>query len=155
MKLLSKIPITYLLLGMVILLIGAISLYEFNSKSENNPQNLAPSVNLNERSNKQEKEEGSVTVVIEYLPQKSDKNTVAFNVALDTHSVDLTSFYFSKGIVLEKDGLMNDPIKFTPSGSIHHRQAELIFERVESPFSIIINDLSDIPKREFQFTNIK
>lgn len=155
MKLLTKIPKTYLFLGIVILLIVVISLLELiNSKAANSPNNLATSVNINEKSIKKEKEEGNVTVIVEYYPQKSDENNLVFNISLDTHNVDLTAFDFSKDIVLENEGLMNTPIKFAPSGSIHHRQAEVIFKRVISPFSIILNNLSGIPKREFQFTNL-
>ncbi len=156
MNLLNKIPKTYLFLGIVIFLIAAISLFELNSsKTTNSPQNLVPSANINPNSNKLEKEEGNVTVVVEYFPQKSDKNTLVFNITLDTHNVDLTSFNFSKDIVLEKEGLINTPIKFAPSGSIHHRQAEVIFKRAESPFSIVLKSLSGVMKREFKFINIK
>ena len=156
MKLLTKIPKTYLFLGIVILLIVVISLFEeYNPKSLNNPQSLNRLTNINEKSNKQEKEEGNVTVIVEYLPQKSDKNILVFSISLDTHNVDLTSFDFSKDIMLEKKGLISTPIKSTPSGSIHHRKAEVIFERVESPFSIVLKSLSGVAKREFQFINLK
>lgn len=155
MKLLIKIPKTYLFLGIVILLIAIISLFELkSSKTTNSQQNLVPSANINQNSNKLEKEEGNVTVAVEYFPQKSDKNTVVFNISLDTHSVDLNSFDFSKDIVLEKEGFTT-PIKSTPSGSGHHRQAEVIFKRVNAPFSIVLKSLDSVPRREFQFTNIQ
>ncbi len=83
------------------------------------------------------------------------KNTVVFNISLDTHNVDLTPFDFSKDIALEKEGLISIPIKSIPSGSEHHRQAEVIFKRAESPFSIVLKSLSGVAKREFQFINLK
>lgn len=156
MKLLTKIPKSYLFLGIVILLIAVISLFELNSsKTGNSPQYLDPTVNINQNSNKLEKEEGNVTVKVEYLLQKSDKNTFVFNISLDTHNIDLTSFDFSKDIVLEKERLMVAPIKSSPSGSNHHRRVEVTFERVNPPFSIVLRSLSGVPRREFQFTNIQ
>lgn len=156
MKFLIKIPKTYLFLGIVILLIVIISLFELNnSKTANSPQYLVPSANINQNSNKLEKEEGNVTVAVEYIPQKSDKNTVVFDISLDTHNVDLSSFDFSKNIVLEKEELVvSTPIKSAPTGSGHHRKAEMIFKRVKPPFSLVLKSLSSVPKREFQFTKI-
>lgn len=156
MKLLTKIPKTYLFLGIVILLIVVISLLELiNSKSANRPNNLAPSVNLSEKSNKLEKEEGDVDVVVEYLPEKSDNNNIVFNIVLDTHNVNLDSFDFFNDIELEKEGVVSIPIKSSPTGSVHHRKAEVVFKRINPPFSVVLLKLSSLPKREFQFINIK
>lgn len=156
MKLLTKIPKIYLFLGLVILLIAFISLFELNSsKTTSSPQNLGPSANINPSSNKLEKEEGNVTVIVEYLPEKSDENSSTFLITLDTHSVDLDVFDFQKDVFLGKDGRGSLPIKVSPSGIGHHRKAEVAFKKTATPFSIVLSNLAAISKREFQFTNIK
>ena len=95
----TKIPKTYLLLGIIILLIIIVSLFDINSsKTANRGQYPTPSENLKEKTNKLEKEEGNVDVIVEYLPEKSDANTLVFNIILDTHNVNLDSFNFEKGI---------------------------------------------------------
>ena len=93
-------------------------------------------------------------MTVEYIPKKSDKNTRAFEISLDTHSVELDSFDFVKDVILEKDGKAIPPANSIPSGGGHHRKAEVVFERVKSPFTISLINLSGVPKRVFQFTNI-
>ena len=135
-------------------MIVVISLFELNSpKNANSPS--IPVSKKDEKTIKLEKEEGDVDVVVEYLPEKSDNDNIVFNIVLDTHNVDLSSFDFSKDIVLEKEGLVRIPIKSSPTGSVHHRKAEVVFKRVNLPYSIVLMNLSSIQRREFQFTNIQ
>jgi len=151
----TKIPKTYLLLGIIILLIIIVSLFDINSsKTANRGQYPTPSENLKEKTNKLEKEEGNVDVIVEYLPEKSDANTLVFNIILDTHNVNLDSFNFEKDVFLGKEGRGSLPIKISQSGSVHHRKAELAFNKTSTPFTIVLSNLSGISKREFKFTDI-
>jgi len=67
-----------------------------------------------------------------------------FNVALDTHSVDLSAFDFSASVKLKTAGSELSTASVTPvSDAAHHRSAILTFPSVAGPFTIIISDLVD------------
>ncbi len=100
-----------------------------------------------------EKEENNVTVIIEYLPDKSSSQ-LSFRMALDTHSVELDAFDFAKDVALEKDGKSISPTLLKQEGSGHHRSAELNFPTTNTPFTIVVKNLSNIPRREFSFQKL-
>lgn len=154
MKTFSKIPKTYIFLGILVLL-AIISFYKLSSpKTSNNPTSSIPSKETTEKIFKLEREEGNVTVIVEYLPEKSDENSSIFLITLDTHSVDLDAFDFQKDVFLGKEGRGSLPIKVSQSGSGHHRKAEVAFKKTATPFSIVLSNLGGISKREFQFTDL-
>lgn len=146
MKHLNKIPKEYLLLFFVIFLIITFSIYDWQSTS--NSEN-AKIIKQSPSNLKLEKEEADVTASVEYLKEKSDNKEIAFSIALDTHSVNFNSFIFSKDITLEKDQQLLLPLSSNESGSGHHRKAELSFAKVNTPFTIVIRNVSDIKRREF------
>lgn len=151
MKKLGKIPKTYIFLFVVVLLIVIISLSELNNQ---NTASKSPSPITSTKIDKLEQEEGDVDVIVEYLPEKSTSDAITFSIVLDTHSVNLDSFDFQKDVFLGKDGRGSLPITVNQSGSGHHRKGEITFKKTEAPFSIVLSNLSGIPKREFQFPNI-
>lgn len=154
MQRLRKIPLSYLFLGTIIFLIVIISLFDFSNQKTGNSASPANPARNQQKTYRQEKEEGNVDVVVEYLPDKSSQDTLTFEIALDTHSVNLDSFDFQKDIFLKRDGSINFPLTVIPSGGGHHRRAEVTFKKVSAPFSIILNNLSGISKREFKFSNL-
>lgn len=79
----------------------------------------------------QEKAAGEVTIIAT-LKNPDDiggKEDLAFEVKLDTHTVNLDKFDFEKGIILRDDkGKTYKPSSAEPSGSGHHREAEVKFK---------------------------
>lgn len=134
-----KIPKEWLLLIVIAILVVIIGIFQWNQTKP-----------VNQNSN----EEGDVTVLVEYLPEKSNDNNMVFQFVLDTHSVNLDAFDFQKDVKLEKDNKESYPITVNQSGSGHHRKAEITFAPVAVPFTIIVASVSSIPRREFRFTNL-
>ncbi|MDO8487718.1 MAG: hypothetical protein Q7S31_00190 [bacterium] len=84
---------------------------------------------------------GEVTVTATY--QKGQ-----IEVALDTHSVDLLGFDFSKSI---------QPLPTSVqmiADSEHHRRAILQFAKLKLPFTLTISNLADIPQRKLVFEGV-
>lgn len=152
MNKLAKIAKVYLLLGLTLLLLAVIGIYGVKNGKPVQPSKQA--IANQDAGQKLEKEEGNITVSMEYLAGKSDGNANVFEVTLDTHSVLLDSFDFEKGIILEKDGKSIAPLSVNPSGDGHHRSAEITFTKIELPFTIVVTNLADIIRREFTFSNL-
>lgn len=163
----KKIPIDYFVLGIIIILIFFISLFQLTKRNDqqkinntSNGENSNQSDTINNIQTRastisdqpQTKEEGAVTVTIQYLPEKSASNSNIFLVVLDTHSVDLNSFDFQKDISVESDGKIFKPLQALTSGSVHHRKAEVSFAKLTPPFTLVVHNLSSVSRREFLFT---
>ncbi len=76
-----------------------------------------------------------------------------FEVALDTHSVDLSTFDFSRSVVLrtmnsELKTISTSPVSDSPP---HHRTFILIFPKFSLPVTLIIKDLGGITERKLIF----
>lgn len=164
MKIIKNIPKEWLILIIIVLLTLGIGIFQWNQTnpvSQNSGQDTS-GVILNEVKGspdgggiqKLEKGEGNVTVLVEYLAEKSNKSNMVFRIALDTHSVDLDSFDFRKDINLEKDGQSFPPQLVSQEGSGHHRSAEITFPITSTPFNIVVKNLSNIPRREFSFEKL-
>lgn len=142
----------HLLLFIVIFLFILVTLFNWSkTNSQNNtlidtPTSSSP-ITL-------EKEEENVSVTIQYLPDKSDKNQLVFLISLNTHSVNFDSFVFKKDISLEKDDKILSPGLLSETGTGHHRQAELSFPYTPPPFTITIKNIVGIEKREFVFNSL-
>lgn len=141
----KNIPKEWLALLVIIILTLGIGIYDWN-KTQLKEGSGQSSIKL-------EKEEGDVTVVVEYLKDKSTANNMIFQITLDTHSVNLDAFDFQKEITLEKGGESFSPKVISQEGSVHHRKAEIYFEKASVPFEVVVMNLSDIPRREFVFNN--
>lgn len=144
MQKIRNIPIEYLLLIAIILAL-VIVLYTDLKTTKKSERTTGTSQSATLPTKRIEKEEGSVTVAIEYLPEKSDDKKVTFQIVLDTHSVNLDSFGFQKDII-------PTPTKVSESGGGHHRKAEVSFQKTSNPFTVTIKDIANIPKREFNFS---
>lgn len=93
--------------------------------------------------------EGNVTVAIGWRKEEG----LVFDLYLDTHSIDLTSFDVLQGVVLEKEGSTYVPVGWQEdSGSSHHREGTLSFEEnFPDGFELIVKDLSGVPERRFEW----
>lgn len=147
----KKIPREWLVLIILVILAVGISFFEWNKNSSDQFKSTLATTQSIKRI---EKEEGSVTVVVEYLQDKSDKERSVFLILLDTHSVNFDAFSFQKNVTLEKEDLTQLPLQVVESGGGHHRKAEVIFHNVSPPFVITLNNLAGVSKREFQFPDL-
>lgn len=147
---LKKVPKEYLILVIVIVLIAVVGLNDLR-KSKPSVNNTVSSPNNLSQGNTIEKEEGNISVSVQYLPEKSNGNSIFFNIALNNHAVSLDSFDFQKGVTLVKDGNTYSPINVTAEGTGHHRSAGISFKSVKVPFTVVILDLGGIARREFSF----
>lgn len=98
--------------------------------------------------------EDEVSVEVNYLPGKSYRDKIVFNVSLDTHSVDLDGIDFKKSVILQKDGQTFIPMDVEISGSGHHRSAELSFSGVGVPLKIIFTGTQEVKRQEFGFEKL-
>lgn len=99
---------------------------------------------------------GNVTASAKYERAKSTAEQIVFTVALNTHSVDLSSFNPAQDILLRassseggKGTLVEDP-----SGqSSHHRSFQLSFPRPKGDqVTIIVRNVAGVAQRELPFT---
>ena len=96
-----------------------------------------------------------VSVEINYLAGKSDESKLAFEISLNTHSVDLNGIDFQKSVVMQKDGRTIFPLKVETSGSDHHRSAELLFPVTGVPLKIVFLGTAEVARQEFEFKRLK
>lgn len=76
-----------------------------------------------------------------------------FEVALNTHSVDLSDFDFSRSVLLktkdkELKAISASPVSDSPP---HHRTFTLIFPKFSLPVTLTIKNLGGIPERKLIF----
>ncbi len=146
MRRISKEWLALIIIGVLTIIVG---IFQWNQTPI---RDQAPAETIQDR--RIEKEEGEVAVVVEYLKDKSTADNMVFQIALDTHSVNLDGLDFQKDVILEKDGKILKPLQLGQSGSVHHRKAELTFAKVTAPATVVVMNLSGIPRREFKFTNL-
>ncbi|MBI2617770.1 hypothetical protein HYW55_06565 [Candidatus Gottesmanbacteria bacterium] len=148
----------YKLLGIVIILIGIIAIYQLaNPKPVERGKKWgadSPSQTLQEtlpKNMEQTKEEAGVTATVIFIPEKSISSNV-FSISLDTHDVNFDAFRFQTGVTLEKNGEILPTTSVSESGSGHHRKAEIFFPKRDLPYSLIISDLAGVNRRTFPFS---
>ena len=152
MKFLKNIPKEYFALLFVIILIIIFSLNDLGKSS----QKIDIPREILETNFKQEKEQAGVTVIVEYLTSLNSKEgNLVFNIALDTHSVNFDDFEFDKDIILmDNKEKIYYPRILEEKGSGHHRKADVSFDYVPPPFSIIIKNVAAVDKRIFTFDKL-
>jgi methyl coenzyme M reductase beta subunit len=96
-----------------------------------------------------------VSVGVNYLAGKSTEVKIVFEVALNTHSVNLNDVDFQKTMVMLADGKTYEPFAVTTSGADHHRSAELSFSKVGVPLKIVFLGTEVVEKKEFEFKELK
>ncbi|OGL64811.1 hypothetical protein A3B21_03765 [Candidatus Uhrbacteria bacterium RIFCSPLOWO2_01_FULL_47_24] len=99
-----------------------------------------------------ENSEGDVTVSV--TPQNIGPSAPIwkFEIAINTHTVDMSAFNPQTQIVLE-DAAGKDtvPNNIVPEGSGHHQTLKVSFAKVEGPWKLIVRDIAGIPAREFSW----
>ena len=100
-------------------------------------------------------EAGDVTVDVTYLNPGEDNP--AFNIKLDTHSLDLDQ-YKLEAIVFLRDETGKEyanPVVESPSGSGHHRSGVVRFKGVDisraAAIELVIKDMAGTQERIFRF----
>jgi hypothetical protein len=103
---------------------------------------------------------GNVTVRVTWAGPESG---TVFNVAMDTHSVDLDPYDLGKMVVLHTDsGRESAPISWDAPPGGHHRKGELVFSELALDgkllvaadteyVELVIYDLSGVPTRSFKW----
>jgi len=87
---------------------------------------------------------GPGDVSIELTPQNIENNQLNVNIAVNTHSVDLSQFDLKQITTLEYNGKTISPISAPTLGG-HHSNGELIFE-VDEEIDNFIVKIKGIPK---------
>ncbi|MBI4523702.1 MAG: hypothetical protein HY695_07815 [Deltaproteobacteria bacterium] len=97
---------------------------------------------------------GGVTIKVIYQNPKSAED-VRFQVALDTHSVDLDA-YDLKAVSLLRDeaGKTYELTRVENKGSGHHRQVVLVFPRPSGEvkrLELVLKDIAGVKERSFRW----
>ena len=95
---------------------------------------------------------GGVTVKVTYLNPQSTEDA-RFDLALDTHSVNLDA-YDLKALSLLRDAAGNtyQPLRVENKGSGHHRQIVLVFPKPQGEvgkLELVIRDVAGVKERLF------
>lgn len=103
----------------------------------------------------QEAEAAGVTVKVAYKNPSESKNPV-FNVAMDTHSVDLDQYKFDHITLLRDDtGKEYHPDIVSSSGTGHHREATLEFKDADISeakyVELAVEGVAGVDERVFKF----
>jgi len=97
---------------------------------------------------------GGVTVKVTYLNPKGSDGP-RFQVALDTHSINLDSYDLKTISVLrDDDGNTYSPTAIENKGSAHHREATVSFANVASGtkrVELVIKDVAGVKERIFRW----
>jgi len=97
---------------------------------------------------------GGVTVTATYLNPRSDEEA-RFDVAMNTHSVDLDG-YDLKALSLLRDetGKEQKPLRVENEGSGHHRRTTLVFPKPSTKakrLELVIKDIAGVKARSFRW----
>ncbi len=106
----------------------------------------------------EEAEAAGVTVKVTY-ENPSDKNPV-FDVAFDTHTVDLDRYRFEDITVLRDDsGKVYNATLVSSSGTGHHREANLEFKDADisraKSVEVVVKGVAGVDERVFRFETRK
>ena len=98
---------------------------------------------------------GGVTVKVTYLNPQETAADARFDIALDTHSVNLDA-YDLKALSLLRDEAGKDyqPTHVENKGSGHHRQVTLVFPKPSAEgkkLELVIKDIAGVKERVFRW----
>ena len=97
---------------------------------------------------------GGVTVKVTYLDPKTSSD-LRFQVALDTHSVNLDSYDLKTLTVLRDDtGKNHLPTGVENKGSGHHREATVTFAKIANStkrVELVVKDIAGVKERIFRW----
>lgn len=156
----SSAPVV-LLIMLAIVVAGCSSQFVAPGKETNRPpapvaQSIAPSTSLGLTPTNglvQSSAAGAVTIDLRWLGEKS--NSLVFDVAMNTHSVDLDQYDLGKLAVLRDDAAKEyRPVSWKSAPGGHHRSGTLSFPIPDSLTNkttrfveIVIEDVAGIQKR--------
>lgn len=90
--------------------------------------------------------EGGVTVMAEFAESNGQ---FVFDVALDTHFVDLSSLNPKAQFSLEnEEGKSIAVERAQSSGSEHHQEITLYFPKIQGTVRLVARDIAGVPRRE-------
>ena len=93
---------------------------------------------------------GEVSVAVTPLAVGESETVWKFQVATNTHTVDMSGFDPEKQIVLQGvDGKDILPSAVVQEGSGHHQQLMVSFPKVAKPWKFIVRNVAEVPAREF------
>ena len=97
---------------------------------------------------------GGVTVKVTYVHSQGEEDA-RFEVALDTHSVNLDAYDLKTlSVVRDDTGKSYQPLKTETKGSGHHREATLTFPKISpeaSVLELVITDVAGVKERVFRW----
>lgn len=97
-----------------------------------------------------ENSEGEVTVSV--TPVAAGDAELSFDIAINTHTADLSAFDPENQIVLTgADGKDTLSSSVTREGSGHHQNLQITFPTVEKPWKLLVRDVGGISEREFSW----
>ena len=95
-----------------------------------------------------------VTVEVTYINPNGTEDA-RFQVALNTHSVDLDGYDLkSLSLLREETGKAYQPTKVENKGSGHHRQIVIVFPKASPQakrLELVINDIAGVKERSFRW----
>jgi hypothetical protein len=98
----------------------------------------------------QENSEGGVTVSVTPLQIDPGASEYKFEVATNTHTVDMASFDPASQIMIQDaQGNLISSTTLERAGSGHHQSMTIFFPNVPKPWKLIVRNLSGVPLREF------
>ncbi len=145
----------YLRIVSIAIIVIAVPWFLYESRESLDNQEIVASANNNPSQwnephgelSRSDDGEGRVTMTAEYKPDSSTESITAFEVYLNTHSIDLDMVDFSNDIIIRKDGQEITPISVEILGVGHHRSAKLAFPQTETPFEIVGKNIAGITER--------
>lgn len=106
-------------------------------------------------SNKVTNSEGPVTVEVSFLNAVSDeyKDSFAFEVGMNTHSVALDYNLTDTSVLKDSKGNVYKPLSWTGSSGGHHVSGVLKFPKgaAAGTLELVIKDVGNVSERSFKF----
>jgi hypothetical protein len=99
-------------------------------------------------------EAANVTVKVTPLALKTGESPV-FDIAMDTHSVDLSADMLKSVVLRDETGKEYAPLKWDgPGPGGHHREGKLTFAELTTSsksLTLIVKNLASVPERRFKW----
>ncbi len=119
------------------------------SRSQGTPAPVASSPSEPSNAPVQSSAGGSVTIEAKLLGHQKD--SLAFEISMDTHSVNLDTYDF-KQLALLRDGKGSEfsPIEWSSAPGGHHRSGKLVFahpDQSAKTFELVIRNVAGVSER--------
>lgn len=98
------------------------------------------------------KENSGGDVTVSVTPTIASETELGFDMAVNTHTVDMSAFDPKKQIILiGANGKEIVSRNLTVEGSGHHQQFQMTFPKVEKPWKLVVRNVGGMPVREFSW----